>query len=67
MCTLGKDAFEHAPAVIKGKHAYLRNSLNETELDECMMLQLMQDVNTISLDRLQCRWIGGCLSHEGTI
>ena len=49
VCTLGEDAFEHAPAVIKKKHTYLRNLFNEKELAGGMMLQLMQDVNTISL------------------
>ena len=53
VCTSGEDAFEHAPAVIKEIHAYLRNMFNERELAGGMMLQLMQDVNTMSLDRFQ--------------
>ena len=53
LCTLGKDAFEHAPAVIKEIHAYLKNLFNEREFTGGMMLQLMQDVNTMSLDKLQ--------------
>ena len=53
VCTLGEDAFEHAPAVIKEIHLYLKNLLNERELAGGMMLQLMQDVNTISLDGYQ--------------
>ena len=53
LCTLGEDAFEHAPAVIKEIHAYLKNLLNERELAGGMMLQLMQDVNTMSLDKIQ--------------
>ena len=32
LCTLGEDAFEHAPAVIKKIHAYLKNLFNEREL-----------------------------------
>ena len=32
LCTLGEDAFEHAPAVIKEIHAYLKNLFNEREL-----------------------------------
>ena len=52
LCTLGEDAFEHAPAVIKEIHAYLKNLFNESELAGRMMLQLMQDVNTMSLDKL---------------
>ena len=51
MCTLGEDAFEHAPAVIKEIHAYLKNLFNERELVGGMMLQLIQDVNTISLHK----------------
>ena len=53
LCTLGEDAFEHAPAVIKETHAYLKNLFNERELAGGMMLQLMQDVNTMSLDKFQ--------------
>ena len=31
LCTLGEDAFEHAPAVIKEIHVYLKNLFNERE------------------------------------
>ena len=53
VCALGEDAFEHAPAVIKEIHGYLKNLFNERELAGGMMMQLMQDVNTMSLDRFQ--------------
>ena len=53
LCALGEEAFEHAPVVIKEIHAYLKNLLNERELAGGMMLQLMQDVNTMSLDKFQ--------------
>ena len=53
LCTLREDAFEHAPAVIKEIHAYLKNLFNERELAGGMMLQLMQDVNTVSLENFQ--------------
>ena len=53
VCTLGEDAFEHAPAEIKEIHTYLKNLFNERELAGGMMLELMQDVNTMSLDRFQ--------------
>ena len=53
LCTLGEDAFEHAPAAIKEIHAYLKNLFNERYLAGGMMLQLMQDVNTMSLDKFQ--------------
>ena len=52
-CTLGEDALENALAVIKEIHAYLKNLLNERELVGGMMLQLMQDVNTMSKDKFQ--------------
>ena len=41
LCALGEDAFQHAPAVIKEIHAYLKNLFNERELAGGMMLQLM--------------------------
>ena len=50
VCTLGEDAFDHAPAVIK-EILTTKNLLNERELAGGMMLQLMQDMKTISLDR----------------
>ena len=50
---LGEDAFEHAPAVIKEIHEYLKNLFIERELAGGMMLQLMQDVNTMSMDKFQ--------------
>ena len=50
---MGEDGFEHAPAVIKGIHGYLKNMFKEQELAGGMMLQLMQDVNKMSLDRFQ--------------
>ena len=31
LCTLGQDAFEHAPAVIKDFHQYLKAKLNARE------------------------------------
>ena len=53
LCTLGEDAFEHAPAVIKEIHGYLKNLFDARELAAGMMLKLMQDVNTLSLDKFQ--------------
>ena len=50
---MGEDAFKHAPAVIKEIRAYLKNLFDERELAGGMMLQLMQDVNTMSLDKFQ--------------
>ena len=53
LCTLGEDAFEHAPAIIKEIHVYLKNLFDARELAGGKMLKLMQDVNTISLDKFQ--------------
>ena len=39
--------------MIKEINAYLKNLFNERELAGGMMLQLMQDVNTMSLDKFQ--------------
>ena len=36
VCTLGEDAFEHAPAVIKEIHAYLKILFNEREFGLAM-------------------------------
>ena len=51
LCTLGEDAFEHAPAIIKEIHVYLKNLFDARELAGGKMLKLMQDVNTMSLDK----------------
>ena len=39
LCTLGEDAFEHAPAVIKEIHVYLKNLFDARELAGGMMLK----------------------------
>ena len=64
VCTLGEVAFEHAPAVIKEIHAYLKNLFYERELAGGMMLQLMQDVNTMSLDKFQADVLATKAEHE---
>ena len=53
VCTLGEEPFEHAPVVIKEIHGYLKKLLNERELAGVKMLQLMKDVNTMSLESFQ--------------
>ena len=63
VCT-SEDAFEHAPAVIKEIHTYLKNLFNERELAGGMMLQLMQDVNTMSLDRFQANILATRAKYE---
>ena len=66
---MGKDAFEHGPAVIKEIHADLKNLFNERELAGGMMLQLMQDVNKMSLDKFQAdslATIRRCLGWNGS-
>ena len=37
LCTLGEDAFEHAPAVIKEIHVYLKNLFDARELAGALM------------------------------
>ena len=64
VCTLGEDAFEHAPAVIKKIHVYPKNLLNEKELAGGMMLQMMQYVNTMSLDRFQAVVLNTMAQYE---
>ena len=64
VCTLGEDAFEHAPANIKEIHEYLKNLLNEQELAGGKMLQLMLDVNTMSLDRFQAEVLATRAQNE---
>ena len=48
LCTLGEDAFEHAPAIIKEIHVYLKNLFDARELAGGKMLKLMTDVNLIT-------------------
>ena len=43
LCTLGEDTFEHAPAVIKEIHLYLKNLFDARELAGGMMLKSMQE------------------------
>ena len=64
LCTLGEDAFEHAPAGIKEIHANLKNLFNERELAGGMMLQLMQDVNTMLLDKFQADILATRVQYE---
>ena len=64
LCTLGEDAFEHAPAVIKEIHAYLKNLFDARELSGGMMLKLMQDVNTMSLDKFQAEVLATRAQYE---
>ena len=64
MCILGEDAFEHSPAVIKELHDYLKNLFNERELAGGMLLQLMQDVNTMSLDKFQANILATRAQYE---
>ena len=63
VCTLGEDAFEHAPAVTKKIHVYPKNLLNEKELAGGMMLQLdaICEHNFVGLVP------GGRFDHNGTI
>ena len=61
---MGEDTFEHSPAVIKEIHEYLKNLLNELELAGGKMLQLIQDVKTMSLDRFQADFLATGAQYE---
>ena len=63
-CTLGEDAFEHATAVTKEIHTYLKNLFNERELAGGLMLKLMQDVNTMSLGKFQTNILATKAQYE---
>ena len=52
------------PAVIKEIHTYLKNLFNERELAGGMMLQLMQDVDTMSLDKFQANILATRAQYE---
>ena len=64
LCTLGEDAFEHAPAVIKEIQVYLKNLFDTRDLAGGMMLKLMQDVNTMSLDKFQANVLATRAQYE---
>ena len=66
VCTLGDDAFEHAPAVIEEIHAYLENLMNEREQAGGMMFQLMQDVNTLSPDKFHADFLATRVKYESS-
>ena len=51
LCRLGPDAFDGAPAVVREIHQYLKKKLDAKEQAGATMLQLMQEINTMSLDR----------------
>ena len=53
LCTLGQNAFDDAPAVVKEVHLYPKKILDVREDAGATMLQLMQEINTMSLGRLQ--------------
>ena len=61
---MGEDGFEHAPVVVKEIQADLKNLLNERELAGAMMLQIMQDVNTMSLDKFQANILATRAQYE---
>ena len=63
---MGEDAFELAPAVIEEIYEYLKNLLVERELAGGKMLQLMQDVNTMSEDRFQADVSATRAQYEGS-
>ena len=53
LCALGQDAFGYAPAVVREIHQYLKKIMDVKEQKGATMLQLMQQINTMSSDRFQ--------------
>ena len=53
LCTLGQDAFDGVPAVVREIHQYLKKIIDAREQAGAMVLHLMQEINTMSLDRFQ--------------
>ena len=51
LCALGQEAFDYASAVVKDIHQYLKKTLDSKEQEGATMLQLMQRINTMFLDR----------------
>ena len=51
LCRLGPDAFDGAPGVVREIHQYLKKKLDAKEQAGATMLQRMQEINTMSLDR----------------
>ena len=64
VCTMREDVFEHAPTVIEEIYAYLKDLLIEREQAGGMMLQLMQDVSTMSLDKFQADFLATSTLYE---
>ena len=64
VCTLREDIFESALTVIVEIHVYLKDLLNEREQAGYMMLQLMQDVNIMSLDKFQADFLATSTLYE---
>ena len=50
LCTLGQHAFDDAPAVVREIHQYLKKILDAREQAGATILQLMQEIYTMSLD-----------------
>ena len=53
LCALGEDALDGAPAIVREIHQYLQKVLDGKKQAEATMLQLMQQINTMSLYRFQ--------------
>ena len=63
-CVAVSVAFENVPIVIKEIHTHLKTLLNEREQAAGLMIKLMQDVNTMSLDKLDADVMAKRAQHE---
>ena len=64
LCALEQDASDHAPAVVREIHQYLRRILDVREQAEATMLGFMQEMNTMSSDQLQADVLAIRAEHE---
>ena len=53
LCVLGQDAFDNAPSVVREIHQNLQRILDVREQARATILQMMQEIKTMSLDRFQ--------------
>ena len=53
LCTLGQDAFDHAPAVIRVIYQHLKATLDAREEAGANIIQLMQEIITMSVEQFQ--------------
>ena len=66
LCTLGQDAFDDAPAVVKEIHQYKKKIPELREEAGATMLQVIQEINTMSLDWFQADGLATRAEYESS-